>query len=131
MDKVVLLMQEQKTDAVIAFLLEGPGAPAMLLIISWPSQEAALMGIESMGHYGSWSMEAQDHTLIVAGQGQVVLPVSGDVAQATYLSRWEMEDDYVVSLFIRHCELQGFFLVVPAVNKIIMPSMAPFPCYLW
>ena len=127
----ILLLEEQDTDAVIAFLLEGPGAPAMLLIISWPTLESALRGIESMRQCGTWDMGAQDDTLIVAGQGQVVLPVSGEMAQSTYLGQWEMDDDYVVSLFERHCALQGFFLVVPAVNKEILPSIPPFPCYLW
>ena len=127
----ILLLEEQDTDAVIAFLLEGAGAPSMLLIISWPTLESALMGIESIRQCGTWGMEAQDNTLVIAGQGQVVLPVSGELAQSTYLCQWEMEDEYVVSLFVRHCQSQGFFLLVPAVNKEILPSIPPFPCYLW
>jgi hypothetical protein len=125
----ILFLEEQDTDAAIAFLLEGPGSPAMLLIISWPTLETALMGLESMSRCGAWQMEANDKTLVIAGQGQLML-LSGEVAQATYFCQWEIEDDYVVSLFARHCQLQGFFIVVPAVNKEILSTVPPFPCYL-
>lgn len=127
----MLFLEEQETEAAIAFLLEGPGSPAMLLIISWPTKEAALRGLESMHRCGAWEMQAKDRSLCVFGYSQFVLPVSGEMAQYVYFCQWTLEEEYAISLFARHCALQGFFLVVPAVNKIVLPSMAPFPCYLW
>lgn len=128
MDKL-LILEEADSEAGIAYLSEGPGAPAMILIVSWSTIEDAQTGMEQIDMCGAWQIWTQDSLLAIIGYGQLVVIADGTEAYITYTFSWEMDDPYAVSFFAQQARTQGYFLLLPAVNK--MPgSGAPVPCYL-
>ena len=127
MDKI-LVLEEADSEAGIAYLSEGAGAPSMLLIISWCTIAEANQGMDGIMRCGAWQVVAEDSTLMIVGQGSTVL-LSGETACAVFSAVWEMDDPYVVSLFAQMARTNGYFLLLPAVNKIPR-SGPPVPCYL-
>jgi len=127
LDKL-LILEETDTDAGIAYLSEGPGAPAITLIVSWSTANDASRGMHRIMLCGAWQIVAEGRTLTIIGQGNTVF-ISGEEATAVFISTWEMDDPYAVSLFEQVAHRHGYFLLLPAVNKIPGPG-APVPCYL-
>jgi len=124
----ILILEERDTDAGIAYLSEGPGAPAITLIISWPTVEEARVGMERISQCGCWRVIADECILTVIGHGEVLLN-TGEMAVAIFSSTWMLDDPYAVSFFVAQARTQGYFLLLPAINK--MPGVDdPMPCYL-
>jgi len=124
----ILILEERDTDAGIAYLSEGPGAPAITLIISWSTVEAAQSGMGRIGQCGVWQVVAEESTLTIIGHGHLLLN-TGEIATAIFWSSWQMDDPYAVSFFVAQARTQGYFLLLPAINK--MPGVDdPMPCYL-
>ena len=127
MDKL-LILEETDTEAGIAYLSEGPGAPAIILIVSWSTAKDANRGMHRIMLCGAWQIVAEGHTLMIIGRGSTVF-ISGEEADAVFWSTWEMDDPHAVSLFEQVARRHGYFLLLPTVNKIPGPG-APVPCYL-
>lgn len=124
----LFIFEEEDTEAGIAYLSEGRGAPAIVLIISWSSEAAATRGMDRIMSCGSWQIVGEDQTLMIIGQGGLVL-LSGEEASAIFAASWEMGDAHEVSFFVQRARTYGYFLLLPAVNT--MPGNgAPVPCYL-
>ena len=128
MEQHILFLEEANTEAGIAYLSEGPGAPAITLIISWSTAEDARVGMDRIGQCGVWEIVGEDCTLMITGHGQIMLS-TGEIATAFFSSAWQMDDPYAVSFFVSQAHTQGYFLLLPAVNK--MPGVDdPVACYL-
>lgn len=127
---LIVVVGEQDTEAGLAYLVEGPGAPAMVLIISWATAKAATQGMMLIQMCTAWSITASGCTLSIRGRSHKEIPVpSGGYIIPAFSSSWEMDDPAAVSFFHDLARAHGYFLLLPAVNK--MPGAGePVPCYL-
>ena len=123
----LILAQERPTDVCIGYLSEGSGAPSWVLIVSWNSLEACQEAMDRIRRCGAWSVVNEEHTLMILGRGEMVVGTSGDVvAQAIFWSSWYVEDEYVTSLFATIARGQGYFLLLPAIDKRVIAGEPVF-----
>lgn len=124
----VLVENEHDTDAGIAYLTEGPGAPAMVLTISWPTGKAARTSMEIIKRCTTWTLTTDEHALTIVGRGHKKARNGGYIIP-TFVSSWVMDDPDAVTFFEQLALAHGYFLVLPAVAKVLGEG-APVVCYL-
>lgn len=120
----ILIFDEESTDAGIAYLTEGKGAPSITLTISWKDVLAAINGMVMIALCKTWHIESDGSKLTIAGKGPTVQDIT-----PMFASTWEMEDVDAVDLFTELARQNGFFTILPAVDRKLS-SGEPVACFL-
>lgn len=128
MHHLIAIVDAQNTNAGIAYMTEGLGAPAMVLIVSWSAATAAAHGMTVIQLCKTWKITTDGPTLSIVGSGYKKTGPRRHIIPA-FSSSWEMDDPDTVSFFEELARTHGYFLLLPAVDQVPGEG-APVVCYL-
>ena len=126
-------------------MVEGPGAPAPVLIISFDDQETAEINWDLLKLCQRWQLKARYQSasgrLYLNAAGHLTFintlqtwsdgAVEAAMVLPVYQAWWDIPRRDDLEFFMGHCRHNGLFILLPAINKRILTCLRPIVATLY
>lgn len=143
MDTTDTIKNVADSKVAVGYLVEGRGAPAPAMSISWPDQHMAAAHWSLLKLCSRWKVRARyrgkEATLYLEGWGEPI-PVTPPVpwfgvlcqtcAAPVYRGKWKLASDGV-RVFMQGCRRHGYFVLFAAINEQLSEEHRPVIALLY